>query len=472
MEFSENWVRIKLLGLGLVTTPPAPLAQSHQMHVTSNPSDGRHMSTATSRELDYSPKNRTLALPPIRDLTNDYGERLDLPSLSKMTTLNGLHTPEEMSRSPSPLSTFSDNRYYPNSLHPSIRHHHAVHSSHPSGKSSYPTPSSQDDYIPSRGRVLTLEHGLPRTAASLRSTSRQRAIHPHHHHPYPQLISGHALSIRSRPASPLSVITHHSHSPSLMSDNMATQPRSASSSLTPYSGGPSPSCGQQQRFPSHVPNVPSSVVAWDANNRGWVLKLQHEIGYRTLPSPSGQICWHRELDEWEFCPLQPEAGRIIWNRNSDLWELHLLPDEDVEAFLSSTSLVARSTAPTHLPAVAGVCAYDSEQLNAWMFHPTAESEAQLPVSPCVIVWDSVKKLWGLLPDPPQPANISWSHEDKTWHFTMPSPPLPPRSAGRRPSSSEAHVSLPPMVVDAASPVQSYHTQSPPIAPVALPAPST
>jgi hypothetical protein len=455
VEFSENWVRNKLLG----HTPPAP-------HAVSTPSyapESRHMSFTMTTDTDYSPQNHNLALPPIRSHV-DYNERLDLPSLSK--SLSGLHTPEDGSRSPSPMSSFSDGRYYPSSLHPGVRQAYSL-----PGRTAYPS-SSQDDLFPTRGRVLTLEHGLPRTAASLRSTSRPRTIHALHHHPYSQaqaqaMGSSSVSSIRSRPPSPPSVNTHsHSRSHSgigptpLITSEFALR-GGGTQEKTPLSNGASPSLGSaggQQRFPSHVPNVPSSIVAWDAPSRGWILKVQHDSGFRTLPCQGGGlVCWRRELDEWECRSAQHEVGRAVWNRHLSRWELHLPSDEDVDA---SLHLTRHAVFPTHVPSFEGICSYDSEHLLAWVFTPSPEAEAQLPVSPCTIVWSVGRKQWSLLPRSQQDADITWSHEDQSWHFNMQTPSgflKGSRDTSPRPSSAPHHNALPQMIIPPPSPIQSIQS---------------
>lgn len=439
-----------------------------------------------SSDIEYSPPSHSLDLPPIRD-RSDYNERLDLPSLSQMTSISGLHTPEDGSRSPSPLSNFSEGRYYPSNLHHSVRQQHCPPFTSSSTRSTYPTSSSQDDYLSARGRMLTLEHGLPRTATSLRSTSRPRTNHPHHHHPYSQIMaSSSASSLRSRPPSPLSVNTRtHSHSrshsgitvsisPSLLPDNTSIN-NITRGIVAPYSTGPSPSGANsaQQRFPSHVPNVPLSVVAWDTQTRGWVLKVQDEVGFRALPCHGGGlVCWHREIDEWECRSAQPEIGRALWNRQAGRWELHLPSEEEIDAFLASGPHVRRAVFPTHFPSADGICAYDSGRLQTWVFHPTPAYEAQLPIAPCVIVWSVERKQWSLLSESPQGADVAWSHEDKTWHFNMQSgqsQPAPLRSTGQlqpstssspRPSSAPHPNTLPPMVIRASSPIQSPTRSNP------------
>ncbi|KAG8817519.1 hypothetical protein FRC17_011195, partial [Serendipita sp. 399] len=101
VEFSENWVRNKLLGLGAVAQSPA----QHPAVYSSYAPEPYHMATSMTPEVEYSPPpSQSLALPPIRPNV-DYQERLDLPS---MASISGLHTPEDGSRSPSPLSNFSD----------------------------------------------------------------------------------------------------------------------------------------------------------------------------------------------------------------------------------------------------------------------------------------------------------------------------------------------------------------------------
>lgn len=451
VEFSENWVRNKLLG----HTPPAP----HAVPTPTYAPESRHMSFTMTADTDYSPQNHTLALPPIRSHV-DYNERLDLPSLSK--SLSGLHTPEDGSRSPSPMSNFSDGRYYPSSLHPGIRQSYSL-----PGRIAYPS-SSQDDLFPTRGRVLTLEHGLPRTATSLRSTSRPRTNHALHHHPYSQAMASSSVSsIRSRPPSPPSVNTHsHSRSHSgigptpLITSEFAL--RGGAQEKTPLSNGASPSAGAQQRFPSHVPNVPSSVVAWDAHSRGWILKLQHDSSFRTLPCKGGGlVCWRKELDEWECRSAQHEIGRAIWNRHLSRWELHLPSEEDVDASVASPHLARHAIFPTHLPSFEGTCSYDSEHLHAWVFTPSPDAEAQLPVSPCTIVWSIGRKQWSLLPQSPHDADISWSHEDQLWHFNMQTSSgggylKGSRNTSPRPSSAPHHNALPPMIIPP-SPVQSIQS---------------
>jgi len=462
VEFSENWVRNKLLGHTVVAnSPPAP-------HVVPTPSyapESRHTSFAMTADTDYSPQNHTLALPPIRSHV-DYNERLDLPSLSK--SLSGFHTPEDGSRSPSPMSNFSDGRYHPSSLHPNMRQSYSL-----PGRTGYPS-SSQDDLFPTRGRVLTLEHGLPRTAASLRSTSRPRTNHALHHHPYSQAMASSSVSsIRSRPPTPPSVNIHsHSRSHSgigptpLITSEFAL--RGGAPEKTPVSNGASPSlasAGGQQRFPSHVPNVPSSIVAWDAHSRGWILKVQHDSGFRSLPCQGGgSVCWHRELDEWECRPVQREVGRAIWNRHISRWELRLPSDEDMEA---SVAYSRHAVFPSHLPSFEGTCSYDSEHLRAWVFTPSPKAESQLPVSPCTIVWSIGRKQWSLLPQSPQDADISWSHEDQSWHFNMQTinggdSLKVSRNTSPRPSSAPHHNALPPMIIPPPSPIQSI--QSPRSAP--------
>ena len=328
--------------------------------------------------------------------------------------MNGIHTPENLSRSPSPLSNFSESHSRLQVLHPSLRQGYASSQSH--GRSSYPTPLSSHDeslHAPSRGRVLTLEHGLPRTAVSMRSTSRQTSTSRSRSHGYPPLLSSHHqshLSLLSRPPSPLS--GHHSvatpTSPSI-SPGSAAYPQDLSNAPSPSSLS-TPS----QRFPSHVPNVPGSVVAWDAGIRAWTLKLQHDTS--SLPCPTSLICWYRDRDAWELRPSQPEPGRIVWSRTLERWEL-LLSEHDTEAALSAPS--ASSCAfPTHFPEVAGWCTYDSEQLHAWTFSVPSDARASLPASPCIIVWDRARRVWSLLPDPPQSVDISWSLKSRTWHFTL------------------------------------------------------
>lgn len=459
VEFSENWVRYKLLGLGVVANSPAPNSISHSNYAP----DPRHMPPAMTPDRDHSPPNRTLALPPIR-AHGDFNERLDLPSLSKMTSYSGLHTPEDGSRSPSPSSN-SDSRHYPGSFLSSNRQTHC-----PPLRSSYPSSLSQDDFFSSRGRVLTLEHGLPRTATSLRSTSRQRSIHPYHHHPYSQTLAASSMSsIRSRPPSPLSVHTH-SHSRSHSGVTTSTLP--AANELLPGStsrsatlNGPSlsPSSGAgQQSVPSHVPDVPGSVVAWDAPTRGWVLKVQHESGLRTLPCSSGSlVLWHREMDEWECRPAQPEVGRAIWNRGIGRWELYLPSDDDMDAPAASAYSSRHANYPTHIPAIDGTCLFDSERLHAWVFYPTPGCENQLPITPCVIVWSVERKQWSLLSESPNGAEVSWSQEDKAWHFSMQMRPSskhgnlgPSSNTSPRPSSAPHPNTLPPLIMRASSPIHS------------------
>ncbi|CAG8667421.1 5965_t:CDS:2 [Acaulospora colombiana] len=414
---------------------------------------------------DLSPPNRTLALPPIRAHGDSFNERLDLPSLSKMTSYSGLHTPEDGSRSPSPSSNFSDSRHYPGSFLSSNRQTHC-----PPLRNSYPSSLSQDDFFSSRGRVLTLEHGLPRTATSLRSTSRQRSIHPYHHHPYSQTLAASSMSsIRSRPPSPLSVHTH-SHSRSHSGVTTSTLPAanellpgsaSRSASLNGPSLSPSSGAGQQS-VPSHVPDVPGSVVAWDAPTRGWVLKVQHEGGLRTLPCSSGSlVLWHREMDEWECRPAQPEIGRAIWNRGIGRWELYLPSDDDMDVSAAPANSSRHANYPTHIPAVDGTCLFDSERFHAWVFYPAPGCENQLPITPCVIVWSVERKQWSLLSESPNGAEVSWSQEDKAWHFSMQMRPSskhgnlgPSSNASPRPSSAPHPNTLPPLIMRASSPIHS------------------
>lgn len=464
VEFSENWVRNKLLGHAvLANASPAP---HHALPHPSYVPESRHMSSAMNTDFDYSPQNHTLALPPIRSNV-DYNERLDLPSLSK--SLSGLHTPEDGSRSPSPMSNFSDGRYYPGSLPPSIRQSYSL-----PGRTGYPS-TSQDDLFPTRGRVLTLEHGLPRTATSLRSTSRPRTNHTLHHHPYSQAMASSSVSsIRSRPPTPPSVNSHsHSHSRShsgvgptpLITSEFALR-GGAQEKTTPLSNGASPSlasAGGQQRFPSHVPNVPSSIVAWDAHSRGWVLKVQSDSGFRTLPCQGGGlVCWHRDLDEWECRSSQQEIGKAIWNRHIGRWEFLLPSEEDVDAFLSTPHLARHAVFPTHFPSFEGVCAYDSEHLHAWVYAPSPEAESQLPISPCTIVWSVSRKQWSLLPRTPQDADITWSYEDQSWHFNMQTSGgsgylKSSRDGSPRPSSAPHHNTLPPMIIPPTSPIQAIQS---------------
>jgi len=263
----------------------------------------------------------------------------------------------------------------------------------------------------------------------MRSTSRQTSTSRSRSHGYPPLLSSHHqshLSLLSRPPSPLS--GHHSHSvatptsPSI-SPGSAAYPQDSSNAPSPSSLSTS-----SQRFPSHVPNVPGSVVAWDAGIRAWTLKLQHDTG-PSLPCPTRLICWYRDRDEWELRPSHPEPGRIVWSRTLERWEL-LLSEHDTEAALSAPS--ASSCAfPTHFPEVTGWCTYDSEQLHAWTFNVSSDVLTSLPASPCVIVWDRARHVWSLLPDPPQSVDISWSLKSRAWHFAL---------ANRRHSHSDSTTS--------------------------------
>ena len=446
-------------------------------------------------DIDYSPQQQlhTLALPPIRSNT-DYNnnERLDLPSLS---LINGLHTPEDDSRSPSPMSNLSDGRYHPGSLHlhPSMRHSSCL------PRSTFPASYSQDDLLPTRGRVLTLEHGLPRTASSLRSTSRHRPTHPHHHHPYSQPVSsGSVSSIRSRPPSPPYSIHSYpqshsrSHSGITAPPSLALMTDNSEFTSTPtrknHSNGSSPSMPSagSQRLPSHVPSVPSSVVAWDAHTRGWVLKVQSDRAFRSLPClAGGVVCWHKESDEWECRSSQLEAGRALWNRHNACWEFF----PGAEAVLSA-SATAAAVYPTHLPDLEGICVYDSERLHSWVFSTTPESIARLPITPCVIVWSVKRKQWSLLSESPQDVDVTWSVHDNAWHFSMPtggssgrrrttrrysrdeeddgfvdveSPTTSPRPASA-PHAVAAN-KLPPMVIRASSPIQSPPPRSSVLRPI-------
>jgi hypothetical protein len=391
-----------------------------------------------------------------------------------MASMNGLHTPEDDSRSPSPMSNFSDGRYHPGSLHlhPSMRH-----SQGPPHRT-YPASYSQDDLLPTRGRVLTLEHGLPRTASSLRSTSRQRPTHPHHHHPYSQaMASSSVTSIRSRPPSPYSVHTYpqshsqtHSRSHSGVAPSLALMTDHGEFASTPsrknHSDGSSPSMpSASQRLPSHVPSVPSSVVAWDAQSRGWVLKVQSDRGLRSLPCLAGGIvCWHKDSDEWECCSSQTEAGRALWNRQKSSWEFFPYSESETREFIASP-LTNHAVYPTHLPDLEGTCVYDSERLHSWVFTTTRESEAQLPISPCIIVWSVKRKQWSLLAESPQEVEVTWSQNDGAWHFSMPTSPTRRHSrdsipTSPRPSSAPHSNTLPPMVIHATSPIQSPRLSAP------------
>lgn len=447
---------------------------AHQTHAN-YPSEPRQLSSAMTTDIDYSPQqHHTLALPPIRP-NIDYNERLDLPSLSQMANINGLHTPEDESRSPSPMSNLSDGRYHPSSmhLHPSMRHSACLPS-----RGTYPASYSQDDLLPTRGRVLTLDHGLPRTATSLRSTSRHRPTHPHHHHPYSQALSSSSVSsIRSRPPSPYSVHSYpqsHSRSHSGVTPSLALMTDNTEFTSTPtrknHSNGSSPSMPSagSQRLPSHVPNVPSSVVAWDAQSRGWVLKVQSDRGFRSLPClAGGVVCWHKDSDEWECRSSQQEAGRALWNRHTGCWELCPLSEADTREFMASARLASHAVYPTHLPDLEGICVYDSERLHAWVFSTTPESESQLPISPCVIIWSVKRKQWSLLSESPQDVDVTWSQKDNAWHFSMPittasrrpsqdsAPPTSPR-----PSSAPHSNTLPPMVIRPTSPIQSPRSSAP------------
>lgn len=453
VEFSENWVRNKLLGLGIVAQSPAP----HPATSSKYAPEARHMPATMTPDIDYSPPSHPLSLPPIRSHA-DYQERLDLPSLSKMTSFSGLQTPEDVSRSPSPLSNFSDGRYQRQPPYSSTR-------------GGYLASVSQDDFFPTRGRVLTLEHGLPRTASSLRSTSRQKN-NLLHHHPYSQLLSTNGVSsIRSRPPSPP---LSHSRSHSTVTSNASeltayppVPPRSAASSTST-----SPSTSGQTNFPSHVPNVPSSVVAWDAQNRGWVLKVQTDHGLRKLPCRDGGIvCWYRDSDQWECRSTQPEIGRAIWNRDIERWELQLPSHDEIDAYLSSSRHLARHAVyPTHLPSIEGTCAFDAEKLHAWVYYVSPAAEAQLPVTPCIIIWSLERKQWTLLSESPHGADVMWSHEDQSWHFNMQSTPMasstrksdlrPNIAASPRPSSAPHPNTLPPMIVRSTSPLQSPRSSAP------------
>lgn len=466
VEFSENWVRNKLLGLAVV-----PIVRPAQ---TSYLAEHRHSASAMNTDMDYSPPQHTLSLPPIRSHP-DYNERLDLPSLSQMASMNGAHTPEEDSRSPSPLSNLSDGRYHPSSLHlhPSMRHSQCL------PHRVYPASYSQDDLLPTRGRVLTLEHGLPRTASSLRSTSRHRSSNPHHHHPYSQAMASSSVpSTRSRPPSPYSAHTYsQSHSQTHSRSHSGVNPSSAlmidhteftgTPSRKNHSNGSSPSMSSSagQRLPSHVPTVPSSVVAWDAPSRGWVLKVQSDRGLRSLPClAGGVVCWHKDSDEWECRSSQTEAGRALWNRQNSCWEFFPYSEADIREFMSSP-LARHTVYPTHLPDLEGSCVYDSERLHSWVFTTTRESEAQLPISPCIIVWSMKRKQWSLLAESPQEVEVTWSQADGAWHFSMPTPASRRHSqdsipASPRPSSAPHPNTLPPMIIRATSPIQSPRSPAP------------
>jgi hypothetical protein len=446
VDFSDDWVRRKLLGQPSLAHQPI-LAIEHAAHP--HPS---LQPTHPSISLDHLRHSTDVGfgvngghvLPPIR--TNpDPVERLELPSFAVM---NGIHTPENLSRSPSPLSNFSESHNRLQALHPSLRQGYASSQSH--GRSSYPTPlSSHDESLnaPSRGRVLTLEHGLPRTAVSMRSTSRQTSTSRTRSHGYPPLLSSHHqshLSLLSRPPSPSSghqsVVTPTSPS---ISPGSAGYPQDSSNAPSPSSISIS-----NQRFPSHVPNVPGSVVTWDAGIRAWTLKVQHDASYSSLPCPASLICWYRDRDEWELRSLHPEPGRIVWSRTLERWEL-LLSEHDTEMVLVTPS-ASSCVFPTHFPEVAGWCTYDSEQLHAWTFNVPFDAQPSLPASPCIIVWDRARRVWSLLPDPPQSVDISWSLKSRTWHFALAdsrrSHSDSPTSS-RQPalaSESSASIVLPPM----------------------------
>jgi len=469
VEFSENWVRNKLLGLGVVATNPPMVQPTH----TSYQMDHRQPTSSMNIDVDYSPPPQSLSLPPIRSHV-DSNERLDLPSISQMANINGFHTPEDDSRSPSPMSNLSDGRYHPGSLHlhPNMRHSQSL-----PHRSPYPASYSQDDLLPPRGRVLTLEHGLLRTGSSLRSTSRHRTSHPHHHHPYSQAPPSTSVSsIRSRPPSPHSLHNQshsqsHSHSRShsgvtlslvLMTDNTEL----ASASRKNHSNGSSPSMpSANQRLPSHVPNVPSSVVAWDAHSRGWVLKVQDDRGLRSLPcGPGGVVCWNRDVDEWECRSSQAEAGRTLWNRHNGCWEFFPYSEADAREFMAS-ALASRAIYPTHLPDLEGTCVYDSERLHSWVFTTTRESQARLPITPCIIIWSVKRKQWSLLAESPQEVEVTWSQKDGAWHFSLPTPSSRRHSqdsvpTSPRPSSAPHSNTLPPMIIHATSPVQSPRLSAP------------
>ncbi|KAG8752196.1 hypothetical protein FRC14_007244 [Serendipita sp. 396] len=451
VEFSENWVRNKLLGLGAVAQSPAQHPSTYPIYA----SEPYHMPPALTPEVEYSPPPpRSLALPPIRSNV-EYHERLDLPS---MASISGLHTPEDGSRSPSPLSNFSDGRSYPSTLHPNGRPFH-----YSSSRGAYPASRSQDDFFPLRGRILTLEHGLPRTTSSLRSTSRPKSTHLHH--PY-SMGSSSISSIRSRPPSP-SLMHPQSHS---RSHSAAASDTTMYPSAPPRSATSTTSNGSQTRFPSHVPDVPHSVVAWDAHSRGWILKVQHESGIRRLPCRDGGIvCWNKDLDEWEYRPAQPEVGKAIWNRESGKWELLLPSDHEIDEFLSSGRLARHALFPTHSPALDGTCWFDSERLYTWVFSVTPEAESQLPVTPCIIIWSVDRKQWTLLSESPDGADVVWSHEDQSWHFNMQATPSSNKSELRplsttspRPSSAPHPNTLPPMKFHTtiASPIQSPRSAVP------------
>ncbi|KIM27509.1 hypothetical protein M408DRAFT_9233 [Serendipita vermifera MAFF 305830] len=486
VEFSENWVRNKLLGLGVVANSPVPIPHPHPPAHVGYPSEPRQLSSsAMATDIDYSPpqqQHNTLALPPIRSNV-DYNERLELPSLSQMTSMNGLHTPEDDSRSPSPMSNLSDGRFHPGSLHlhPSMRqasYHHP---------SKYPASYSQDDLLHTRGRILSLEHGLPRNTSSLRSTSRHRPTHPHHHHPYSQTMSTSSVSsMRSRPPSPYSSHAYpqshsRSHSGVVPSLALLTDSPEFTSANTPtrknHSNGSSPSmtgpasAGAGQRLPSHVPNVPSSVVAWDAQSRGWVLKVQSDRGFRSLPClAGGVVCWHKDADEWECRSSQPEAGRALWNRHTASWELYPVSEAETREFMASPHLASQAVYPTHLPDLEGTCVFDAERLQSWVFSTTPESESRLPLSPCIIVWSVRRKQWSLLSETPQDVDVTWSQKDHAWHFSMPTTTAKPRRHSRdhsasptspRPSSAPHSNTLPPMIIRATSPIQSPPRSSAP-----------
>ena len=176
-----------------------------------------------------------------------------------------------------------------------------------------------------------------------------------------------------------------------------------------------------QQFPSHVPNVPSSVIAWDVRSRGWILKVRSDEGHASLPCKTdGIVRWHKESDQWECFSSKEEAGRALWNRERSRWELSLLPVMDTREPSVSPGLYMQAGFPTHLPELEGDCVFDPESQRSWEFIPVHGSEDQLPLSPCNILWNTKESQWSLTSEAMQDLQMNWSQKDGTWIFKLPS----------------------------------------------------